>query len=137
MKKKISIEALARQQIKAAYHAGGRRAAETVFGGHEKVLRQTVMGLLKGAEIGERGNLDEATIYVLEGRVQLWIGDDCWEARQGSLLILPEARHRLVAIMDSALLITVAKLSTDPDQRAVPDDVSALEESIREESTTA
>ncbi|ATG52125.1 LuxR family transcriptional regulator [Brachybacterium vulturis] len=116
MKRKISIEALAREQIKAAQRAGGRRAAETVFGGHEKVLRQTVMGLLKDAEIGERENLDEATIYVLEGRVQLWVGDDCWEARQGSLLVLPQARHRLVAIMDSALLITVAKLSTSPEE---------------------
>src|SRR5699024_11549674 len=56
---KISIEALARQQIKAAHHAGGRRAADTVFGGHEKVLRQTVIGLLEGAEIGERDNCDE------------------------------------------------------------------------------
>lgn len=107
---KISIEALARQQIKAARYSGGRRAGDTVFGGHEKVLRQTVIGLLEGAEIGERENCDEATIYVLSGRVQLWIGEDCWEARPGSLLILPEARHRLVAIEDSALLLTVAKL---------------------------
>lgn len=116
---KISIEALARQQIKAAQHAGGRRAADTVFGGHEKVLRQTVIGLLEGAEIGERDNCDEATFYVLSGRVQLWIDDDCWEARPGSLLILPEARHRLIAIEDSALLLTVAKLPAINDEPSV------------------
>lgn len=125
---KISIEALARQQIKAAHHAGGRRAADTVFGGHEKVLRQTVIGLLEGAEIGERDNCDEATIYVLSGRVQLWIGEDCWEARPGSLLILPEARHRLIAIEDSALLLTVAKLPAVEEQPPVLEETATTPE---------
>ncbi|MHB1064147.1 MAG: cupin domain-containing protein [Georgenia sp.] len=106
---KISIEALARQQLKAARDAAGTRAADTVFGGHEKVLRQTVVGLVQGTHLGERENHDDATIYVLSGRVRLWAGEVSWEARTGDLLIVPDARHSLEAVEDSALLITVAK----------------------------
>ena len=129
----ISIEALAREQLKAARHTGARRAADTVFGGHEKVLRQTVVGLLDGAKIGERVNLDEATIYVIEGRVQLWVGENCWEARPGSLLILPKERHQLIAIEDSALLITVAKLpAVTGDSSSSPETLPAPEPPLAE-----
>lgn len=108
---KISLEALARQQLKAARDAGGQRAADTVVGGHEKVLRQTVVGLLSGNRLGERENHDEATMYVLCGRVRLCAGEVCWEGRTGDLLIVPDARHSLDALEDSAVLITIAKVT--------------------------
>ena len=50
---KISLEALARQQMKLAATAAGRHTADTVFGGHEKVLRQAVIGMIAGARLGE------------------------------------------------------------------------------------
>lgn len=65
--KKISIEALARQQLNAAIDAGGGRPADTVYGGHEKSLRQTVIGISKVANLGEHDNQDDATVYVLHG----------------------------------------------------------------------
>ncbi|HJY44019.1 MAG TPA: hypothetical protein VJ301_05320 [Propionibacteriaceae bacterium] len=57
---KLSIEALARQQMKLAATAGGRHTADTVYGGHEKVLRQTVIGMIAGARLGEHGNRGKA-----------------------------------------------------------------------------
>ena len=48
---KISLEALARQQMKLAATAAGRHTADTVYGGHEKVLRQTVIGMTAGADL--------------------------------------------------------------------------------------
>ncbi|WP_027020083.1 cupin domain-containing protein [Corynebacterium sputi] len=107
---KISIEALARKQLKEAVIAPSARAADTVFGGHEKILRQTVVGIRQGAELGERDNHDESTIYVLQGRVRLRTGDETWIGRSGDLLIVPRSRHSLEAIEDSAVLITIAKL---------------------------
>ncbi|MGZ0212847.1 MAG: cupin domain-containing protein [Actinomycetales bacterium] len=106
---KISIEALAHQQLKVAADAGGGRAAQTVYGGHEKSLRQTVIGMLKGTSLSEHDNQDDATVYVLYGRVRLRVGDDSWKARTGSLLIVPHARHSLEALEDSAVLMSVAK----------------------------
>lgn len=106
---RISLDALAREQIElAATHSG--HAADTVVGGHERVLRQTVIGLVKDAELAEHENPGEATVHVLRGRVRLSAGEDAWEGRAGDLLKVPDARHSLLALEDSAVLLTVAKL---------------------------
>lgn len=107
---KVSLEALARQQVERAAGAGGGHAADTVYGGHEKVLRQTLIGMRRGARLAEHANPGEATIQVLHGRVRMDAGDLSWEARAGDLLIVPDARHGLEALEDSAILLTVAKL---------------------------
>jgi quercetin dioxygenase-like cupin family protein len=106
---RISLQALARQQVKlAASHSG--RAADTVLGGHERVLRQTVIGLTAGSGLGEHENPGEASVYVLSGRVRLVCGGSSWEGRTGDLLKVPDSRHSLDALEDSAVLLTVAKL---------------------------
>lgn len=107
---KISLEALARQQITLAASAGGGHAADTVCGGHEKVLRQTVIGMFAHARPAEHENPGEATVQVLHGRVRLSAGERSWEGRGGDLLIVPDARRSLEAVEDSAVLLTVAKL---------------------------
>jgi quercetin dioxygenase-like cupin family protein len=106
--KKISLDAVAREQrVRAG--AGAGRAAETVYGGHEKTLRQTVIALAAGAELTEHENPGEATVLVLTGRVQLRSGESSWEGRDRDLIVVPDARHSLLALEDSAVLLTVAK----------------------------
>jgi quercetin dioxygenase-like cupin family protein len=106
---KFSLEAVAREQAgKAA--AGNGHAAHTVFGGHEKTLRQTVIALTAGSELSEHANPGEATVYVLAGRVRLVSGDVSWDGRRGDLLIVPQAMHSLEAVEDASVLLTVAKL---------------------------
>jgi quercetin dioxygenase-like cupin family protein len=106
---KISLEALARQQIDMAASAGGGHTADTVYGGHEKVLRQVVIGMTAHAVLAEHESPGDATVQVLHGRVRLSAGDVSWEGRAGDLLITPDARHSLQALEDSAVLLTVAK----------------------------
>ncbi len=88
--------------------ASNGRSSQTVFGGHEQVLRQTLIALRAGTMTGEHGSQGEATVAVLRGRVRLVCGEDAWDAMAGDLLVLPPERHRLEAEEDSAVLLTVA-----------------------------
>ena len=106
---KFSLDAIAREQAKRAGAASSGRSAETVFGGHEHALRQTVIALTAGSALDEHENPGEATIQVLRGRVRLTAGQVVWEGRTGDLLVVPDARHALQAIEDSAVLLTVSK----------------------------
>lgn len=106
---KVSIEALARQQLKAALAATNGRAADTVYGGHEKVLRQSVLAMKAGTQLSEHKNPGDATIYVISGCIRLNAGSDSWQGKPGDLLIVPPGLHSLDAEEDSTFLFTVAK----------------------------
>ena len=106
---KFSLEALGRQLLERAGAAGGGHSADTVVGGHERILRQTVSAMVKGAVLAEHENPGEATVPVVRGRVRLSAGDLSWERRSGDLLVVPDARHSLEALEVSAGLLTVAK----------------------------
>lgn len=107
--KKFSLTAIARDQLSRAGHESSGRSATTVFGGHEQVLRQTVIALREGHKLDDHHNSDEATVHVLAGRVRLTAGGDEWIGRSGDLLVIPDTVHRLDAIEDSTVLLTVAK----------------------------
>lgn len=106
---KSSLTALARQQLELAQQASSGRSSQTVYGGHEHVLRQTVIALDSGQMLDEHENPGEATVHVLHGRVRLAAGDTAWEGSPGDLLIVPQARHTLEALSAAAVLLTVAK----------------------------
>jgi quercetin dioxygenase-like cupin family protein len=108
---KFSLDAIAREQARRASAASSGRSAETVFGGHEHALRQTVLALAAGAALDEHESPGEATIQVLRGRVRLTAGQVAWEGRTGDLLVVPDARHGLEAIEDSVILLTVSKFA--------------------------
>lgn len=112
---KLSLDAVAREQAKRAAAASTGRSAETVYGGHEHALRQTVLALTAGSRLDEHENPGEATIQVLSGRVRLTAGPHEWDGRTGDLLTVPAARHALLAVEDSAILLTVSK-ATYPGQ---------------------
>ncbi|MBO2447484.1 cupin domain-containing protein [Actinomadura barringtoniae] len=106
---KMSLDALAREHLKKAEAESTGRSSATVYGGHECVLRQTVIALVSGRKLAEHENPGEATVHVLRGRVRLASGDDAWEGRAGDLIVVPDARHGLEALEDSVVLLTVAK----------------------------
>jgi quercetin dioxygenase-like cupin family protein len=105
---KVSLEAIGREQLEQAGRGSGR-AATTVFGGHEQVLRQTVIALTSGSDMQEHESPGAATLHVLSGRVRLTAGADSWDGRSGDFLVIPAVRHGLTAVEDSVVLLTVAK----------------------------
>jgi quercetin dioxygenase-like cupin family protein len=106
---KMSLEALAHRQLELAAAAPSGRNAHTVYGGHEQVLRQTLIALTAGTSLSEHENPGEATIHVLSGRVRLLAGGDSWDGRQGDLIVIPPGRHSLDAVENAVVLLTVAK----------------------------
>jgi quercetin dioxygenase-like cupin family protein len=108
---KFSLDATARELLDRARGGSSGRAATTVVGGHEKVLRQTVIAMIKGAALAEHENPGEASVHVLAGRIRLSAGSNSWEGRRGDLLMVPDSSHSLEALEDSAVLLTVAKLT--------------------------
>lgn len=110
---KMSLTALAREQLEQARSASSGRSARTVWGGHEHMLRQTVIAMRAGAALSEHENPGEATIAVLQGRVRMDAGGHQWEGRTGDLLLVPPSRHALTALEDAVVLLTVAKSDHD------------------------
>jgi len=106
---KSSLNALAREQLELARTASSGRSAATVYGGHEHVLRQTVIALAAGRRLDDHANPGEATVHVLSGRVSLNAGGNTWNGSPGDLLIVPDSMHSLEAHEDSVVLLTVAK----------------------------
>ena len=106
---KTSLTALSREQLKLAKSSSNGRSASTVYGGHEHVLRQTMIALVGGQRLSEHENPGEATVHVLHGRVRLGAGDNRWDGSPGDLIVVPDARHDLEALEDSVVLLTVVK----------------------------
>jgi quercetin dioxygenase-like cupin family protein len=105
----FSLDAIAREQATRAAAASSGRSAQTVYGGHDHALRQTVLALTAGSSLDGHESPGEATLQVLRGRVRLTAGKVAWEGRSGDLLVVPDTRHALEAIEDSAILLTVSK----------------------------
>ncbi|MGZ4435307.1 MAG: cupin domain-containing protein [Trebonia sp.] len=106
---RASLEAVVREQQRLAAASTNGRSAATVYGGSDRALRQTVIAMNAGVALAEHQNPGEATVLVLAGRIELLAGDASWEGRTGDLLAVPESRHSLHAVENSAVLLTVAR----------------------------
>ena len=105
-----SLTGLAERHLALAHQASSGLSAQTVYGGHASTLRQTVIPLAAGKQLDEHENPGEATLLVLRGSVRVSAGDDTGDASAGELIVIPDARHRLQALQDAVVLLTVAKI---------------------------
>ncbi|MGO1537768.1 MAG: cupin domain-containing protein [Leucobacter sp.] len=95
--------------LERANGARARRAATTVYGSRDTVLRQTVIALLADSELAEHDSPPEATLHVLSGKIQLIVGDQPTEIAAGDLIEIPSERHSVVALEDSVFLLTAIR----------------------------
>ena len=106
---KEPLTALVRHHLEQAKAASSGRSAHTVYGGHEKVLRQTLIALRAGSNLDDHESPGDATLQVLHGRVTLVVGEDRWNGSPGDLMFIPDARHSLESVEDAVVLLTVGK----------------------------
>jgi len=87
-----------------------RRAARTLYGGSGHALRQTAIALLAGSTLSDHENPGEATLQVLVGQVRLSWSDGAVDLDAGGHVVIPQERHGLLAVTDSVVLLTAAKV---------------------------
>jgi quercetin dioxygenase-like cupin family protein len=109
----ISLTAVVDEQLARARQSSSGRAARTIYGGHDHFLRQTVIAIVAGRELGEHLSPGEATLQVLEGTVKVNCGSDSWQGAVGDFLVIPSGRHSVDAVEDSAVLLSVRADSRD------------------------
>lgn len=105
----VDLTALQVELLEKARGSNARRAATTVFGGSDLALRQTMLALVAGSELGEHDSPPAATLQVLRGRVVLKGDGRQWELTTGQLVAIPPERHSVDATEDSVFLLTVLR----------------------------
>ncbi|WP_030526905.1 cupin domain-containing protein [Phycicoccus jejuensis] len=104
-----SLTALGDEVLAVARESVAGRASRTIHGGHDRMLRETVIALVAEHELAEHESPGEATLQVLRGRVRLRTSGGEREAGAADHLVIPPRRHSLFAVEDSVVLLTVVK----------------------------
>lgn len=100
-----TLNDFAHEHLSAARSDPHGRSAHIVA--HDGELRQTVIALTAGSGLGEHNSPPAATLQVLQGRVRIKVGDAVQgEFTEGELWVLTHERHSVVAVTDTAFLLT-------------------------------
>ncbi|MFE5309222.1 cupin [Isoptericola sp. NPDC056573] len=98
------LDDLTTTHLDKARAAENGRSAEVVV--HDGPLRQTILALVEGIELGEHNSPPAASVLVLHGRVRVTALDGDDEVRAGQLRVLTHERHAVSALEDSVFLLT-------------------------------
>jgi quercetin dioxygenase-like cupin family protein len=103
----VDLHQLSDDLLERAAGERARRAASTMPHPVDG-LRQTLIALLDGAELGEHESPGPASLLVLRGRVRLLAGDETVQVGAHQFTPIPDRRHSLHADEDSVVLLSVA-----------------------------
>lgn len=92
-------------------HAG--RAARTLTPGMGATLKQTLLAICEGRELGDHPSPGPTTAQVLRGDVTITAGDHALSMSAGQWGVVPRETHDLVAHTDAVVLLTVTAEHSD------------------------
>ena len=103
----VDVDQLSAELLDRAARGSAHRAASTLPHPVDG-LRQTLIALLGGAELGAHESPGPASLLVLRGRVRLLAGAETVELGALEFTPIPDRRHSLHAEEDSVVLLSVA-----------------------------
>jgi quercetin dioxygenase-like cupin family protein len=103
----VDLHALAAELLERATSENAGRAARTLPHPVDG-LRQTLIALSAGADMGEHESPGPASLLCIRGRVRLVAGDVRIEVGPHQISPIPDRRHGLHADEDSVVLLSVA-----------------------------
>jgi len=106
---KISLRTATEEHLASAHSSSAGRSSVTVLGGSHQHLRQTLIALTAGQSLAEHDSPGEASLIVLTGHIRLATDTTAVEGTSGDFIVIPDERHSLEALEDSAVVLTVAK----------------------------
>ncbi|WP_154794769.1 cupin [Occultella kanbiaonis] len=98
------LEGLAREHLALAAASPHGRSAHLFV--HDGPLRQTMVAIVAGSGLAEHNAPPAASLQVLTGRIVLWSADAEDEVAAGGVISIPQARHGVRALEDSAFVLT-------------------------------
>ncbi|WKX70195.1 cupin [Streptomyces sp. XD-27] len=105
------LTALARHHLDQAKTDPHGRSSHLFL--HSGPLRQSVIALTAGTELQEHNAPPAASLQVIHGHVRLTTaGGDDQDLIAGQVQVLPPERQGLVAVADSAVLLTAVTATT-------------------------
>ncbi|WP_418276469.1 cupin [Isoptericola jiangsuensis] len=98
------LDSLTEYHLEKARTTDHGRSAEVLV--HDGPLRQTLLALAAGVELGEHNSPPAASILALRGRLRVTALDGDDDVPAGQLRVLTHERHAVTALEDSAFLLT-------------------------------
>lgn len=89
------------------------RSSQVIRAADKGVLTQVAIALTAGNGLSQHENPGEALLLVLQGKVQLSTADESWELGQWNRIAIPQTLHELVALTDSVVILTMARLPNE------------------------
>jgi len=105
----IDLNALAAEHLAAARLASNGRSSAKLIGDHTRLLRKNLIALAEGAALQDHESPGEATLMVLQGRIEFRAGGESVTLDAGQMLVIPPERHGLTALSDAVVVLSVAK----------------------------
>lgn len=110
-----TLEELSRKHLALAHDDPHGRSADILV--HDGPLRQTLIAMTAGAELGEHNSPPAASVLVVAGAVDVIAGDDEVTVRVGELRGLSHHRHSVTALEDSVFILTTVTGTGEPSRR--------------------